>query len=76
MPALLRGAQSAPRGVRRGRYNPGIDPSSALRDTNWITARDERHHSGPSWSRSSRRRILPVVVFGSSSMNSIDLGYL
>jgi len=37
----------ASRRCRRGRYNSGIDPSSALRDTNWITARDERRHSGP-----------------------------
>jgi hypothetical protein len=49
MHVLLRGVQSGTsRRCRRGRYNSGIGPSSALRCTQLDAARDERHHSAPS----------------------------
>ena len=40
-----------------------------------VHTRDPTHRSYDGW-RSSRRRILPVTVFGSSSTNSIWRGYL
>ena len=62
-PGLLRDAQAATsRRCRRGRYNPGIGPSSALRCGHLAAARYGLGGSGPSWRKTTVRSITKLMT--------------
>jgi hypothetical protein len=78
MHAPLRGAQSAPHGVVVVADTTTVSATPPPCDaSNWITARDEPHHSGPSWGDDStlveviggvRRDLLAVLFDGARTL--------